>query len=317
MSYHQITREERYTISALRKQGHSTRTIADNLGRHHSTIYREIERNRCNDGHYRPSKADTRTQTRRSVSRRNQHFSEEDFRLVDDHLRKQWSPEQISGYFKAHEILAISHETIYQHVWQDKAEGGDLYTHLRGASKRRRKRYGAYDSRGRLAGKRPLSERSQEANERTEFGHWEIDLMHGRGSKDCVVTLVERKTRYTLVGKLESKTKEQTNLRTIKLIKPISEAFKTITADNGTEFHGFSKIEKTCDLEFYFATPYHSWERGTNENTNGLIRQYLPKKESMESVTQATCNSIAKILNSRPRKILGYQTPEEVFNAYL
>lgn len=317
MSYHQITREDRYTISALRKQGLSPADIAKHMGRHRSSIYREINHNRCNDGHYRPSKADTRTATRRSVSRRNQQFTQDDYRLVDEHLRKDWSPEQISGYFKANDLLSISHETIYRHVWEDKAEGGDLHTHLRGACKRRRKRYGAYDSRGRLAGKRHIDERCEAANERTEFGHWEIDLVHGKGSKDCIVTLVERKTRYTLIGKLKSKTKEQTNTRTLKLINPITSTFKTITADNGTEFHGFANIEKKGELEFYFATPYHSWERGTNENTNGLIRQYLPKKESMSSLTQARCNAIAKKLNSRPRKILGYHTPEEAFNAHL
>ena len=317
MNYHQITREERYTISALRKQGFNATAIAEHLGRDRSTIYREINRNRCNDGHYRPSKADTRTHTRRSNSRRNQQFSDTDFNLVAKHLRNDWSPEQISGYFKANGLLSISHETIYRHIWQDKAAGGTLHAHLRRACKQRRKRYGAYDSRGRLAGKRHIDERPESINDRTEFGHWEIDLMHGKGSKDCIVTLVERKTRYTLIGKLDAKTKEQTNARTMKLIKPIVTAFKSITADNGTEFHGFSVIEKKGKLVFYFATPYHSWERGTNENTNGLIRQYLPKKESMHLVSQTRCNSIARKLNSRLRKILGYQTPGEAFNAPL
>jgi len=317
MSYHQITHEERYTISVLRKQGLNASEIAEQLGRHRSSIYREINRNRCNDGHYHYSKADTRTRTRRSVSRRNEQFSEEDYQLVDEHLRMDWSPEQIAGYFKANDMLSISHETIYRHVWADKAAGGDLHEHLRGACKQRRKRYGAYDSRGRLAGKRHIDERPEPANDRSEFGHWEIDLVHGRGSKDCIVTLVERKTRFTLIGKLCAKTKEQTNARTLKLIAPMSAAFKTITADNGTEFHGFEVIEKKGELEFYFATPYHSWEHGTNENANGLIRQYLPKKESMSSLTQAGCSAIAKKLNTRPRKILDYKTPEEVFNAHL
>lgn len=154
------------------------------------------------------------------------------------------SPEQVSGYLKSKGHLSISHETIYRHIWQDKAAGGNLHTHLRRACKRRRKRYGAYDSRGCLAGKRPIDQRPETVNDRTEFGHWEIDLMHGKGSKDCIVTLVERKTRFTLIGKLEAKTKEQTNARTLKLIKPIAAAFKSITADNGTEFHGFAEIEK-------------------------------------------------------------------------
>jgi len=317
MSYHQITREERYTISVLRKQGLSVSAIAEQMGRHRSTIYREINRNRCNDGHYRYSKADTRTKTRRSISRRNEQFSDEDYQLIDEYLRKDWSPEQISGYLKTNDILSISHETIYRHVWADKAAEGDLHMHLRGSCKQRRKRYGTYDSRGRLAGKRHIDERPEAANDRSEFGHWEIDLVHGKGSKDCIVTLVERMTRFTLIGKLDSKTKEQTNSRTLKLITPIAATFKTITSDNGTEFHGFEVIEKKGELEFYFATPYHSWERGTNENTNGLIRQYLPKKRSMSDVTQQRCNSIAKRLNTRPRKILGYITPEEAFNAQL
>jgi len=317
MSYLQITREERYTITTLRRQGYSVLRIAKYLGRHRSSIYREVNRNRCNDGYYRPFKADLKTRARRSNSRRNAQFKVDDYALVQQYLKKDWSPEQVSGYLRLSNQLAISHETIYQHVWADKKSGGDLYKHLRGAKKKRRKRYGAYDSRGRLAGKRPIDSRPSVVNDRSVFGHWEIDLVHGKGSKDCIVTLVERKTRYTLIGKMTSKTKEQTNSRTLKLIAPRVNTFKTITADNGTEFHGFADIEAKANLQFYFAKPYHSWERGTNENTNGLIRQYLPKNMSMTSVTQAKCNSIAKKLNTRPRKILNFKTPEETFNAHL
>ncbi len=149
MSDHQITREERYTISTLRKQGDGVAQIADYLARHRSSIYREVNRNHCNDGHYRPSKADTRTATRRSISRRNQQFTDHDFALVEYYLHQDWSPEQISGHLKRTGELSIRHETIYQRIWSDKADGGDLYRHLRGSQKRRRKRYGAYDSRGR------------------------------------------------------------------------------------------------------------------------------------------------------------------------
>ena len=317
MSYLQITREERYTITTLRRQGYSILRIAKYLGRNRSSIYREVNRNRCNDGYYRPFKADSKTRNRRSSSRRNTQFGADDYALVRQYLIKDWSPEQVSEYLKLSNQLAISHETIYQHIWADKKAGGTLYKHLRGAKKKRRKRYGAYDSRGRLAGKRPIDSRSSAINERSEFGHWEIDLVHGKGTKDCIVTLVERKTRYTLIGKMTSKTKEQTNSRTLKLIAPREKTFKTITADNGTEFHGYADIEAKTNLQFYFAKPYHSWERGTNENTNGLIRQYLPKNMSMTPITQAKCNSIAKKLNTRPRKILNFQTPEEEFNAHL
>jgi IS30 family transposase len=311
MSYHQITREERYTISTLRKQGYRTSKIASVLGRHRSSIYREIRRNQCNDKGYRPFKADSRTRGRRSRSRRNKQFEARDFALIESYLRLDWSPEQVSCYLKRVKILNISHETIYLHVWADKEAGGDLYARFRGAPKQRRKRYGSYDSRGRLAGKRHISERPESIESRETFGHWEIDTVLGKGSRDCIVTLVERKTKYTLIGKLKARTVDQLNARLLKIIKRHRKKFKTITADNGTEFHGYESIEKKTGVKFYFATPYHSWERGTNENTNGLIRQYLPKSQSMASVTQHQCNAIAAKLNTRPRKLLGFFSPEE------
>ena len=311
MSYHQITREERYTISALRKQGYRTSKIAAVLGRHRSSIYREIRRNQCNDRGYRPFKADSRTRGRRSRSRRNKQFVAQDFAMVESLLRLEWSPEQVSGYLKRENLVDISHETIYLYVWADREAGGDLYTHLRCALKQRRKRYGAYDSRGRLAGKRHISKRPEDVETRETFGHWEIDTVLGKGGRDCIVTLVERKTRYTLIGKLKARTIDQLNARLLQIIKRHRKRIKTITADNGTEFHGYKSIEQKTGVKFYFATPHHSWERGTNENTNGLIRQYLPKSKSMASVNQHQCNAIAAKLNTRPRKTLGFFTPEE------
>ena len=315
MSYHQITREERYTISALRRQGEPTSRIAAVLGRHRSSVHREIRRNQCNDGWYRPFKADSRTRGRRSRSRRNRQFEARDFAMVEALLRLKWSPEQVSGYLKRENILDISHETIYLYIWADKGAGGDLYTHLRVASRERRKRYGAYDSRGRLAGKRHISERSHDIETRESFGHWEVDTMLGSGDRNCVVTLVERKSRFTLIGKLKARTSKQLNNRLLKIIRRHRKRIKTITADNGTEFHGYKSIEHDTGVKFYFATPHHSWERGTNENTNGLIRQYLPKSKSMASVNQHQCNEIAAQLNSRPRKTLSFFTPEECFHA--
>ncbi|MCB1733544.1 MAG: IS30 family transposase [Gammaproteobacteria bacterium] len=300
--------------SALRKQGLSARAIARAVGCHPSTICREVNRNRCNDGHYRPSKADSRTRTRRSNSRRNGHFDRRHFQRVEALMRtEQWSPEQISGYLRRTGEMHISHETIYLHVWANKAAGGDLYRHLRQAGKQRRKRYGAYDSRGRLAGKRHISERPKGVEGRRRFGHWEIDTVLGKGSKHCIVTVVERKSGYLMIGQLNARTTAELNARTAKLIARCPNRFKTITADNGTEFHGYAQLEQHTPVRFYFATPHHSWERGTNENTNGLIRQYLPKGESMAGLTQQRCNAIADKLNRRPRKRLGYRTPEECF----
>ncbi len=164
--------------------------------------------------------------------------------------------------------------------------------------------------------KRPIEDRPSAADERSELGHWEIDTVLGKNSKDCIVTVVERKSRFTLIGKLKARTKDELNARLLKLIKSHPGFFKTITVDNGTEFHGYNDVEKVTDLQFYFATPHHSWERGLNENTNGLIRQYLPKSESMKSVTQHQCNAIARKLNTRPRKILYFQTPEACFHGH-
>lgn len=314
--YYQLTSHDRYIISHLRKQGFKPAAIARQLGRHRSTISREFKRNCCwiTDGSYRPFKAQRRTRARRSRSRRNLRYSEKDFEIVNQLLKKQFSPEQIVGYIRRFNLLdfPLSHETIYQYIWRDKKKGGSLWLELRQSNKQRRKRYSAYDSRGRLAGKRDITERPSEVESRKTIGHWEIDTVMGKGSKDCILTLVERKSGIVLIGKLPNRTADSLNKRCIQLIKKSDLPFKTITADNGTEFHQYKVIEAKTGTVFYFAKPYHSWERGTNENTNGLIRQYLPKGTSMEGLTQARCNAIAKALNQRPRKRHNFKIPEEI-----
>ena len=313
--YAQITPEERYAIAVLRRQRLSIRAIAAALGRSPSTISREIRRNRAKrDGAYRPDKACERTNGRRSRSRRNSQFSAQDWALVEKLLAARWSPEQISGRLRLEGTLSISHETIYMHVRRDRRAGGSLWRHLRQAAKKRRKAYRSHDSRGILAGKRHISERPPEVETRQVVGHWEIDTIKGDSQgAHSVVTLVERVTGYTLMGKLERHRVADTNTRVIELVRQHMGRVLTITADNGTEFHGYKGIEEATGVEFYFATPHHSWERGTNENTNGLIRQYLPKRKSMAKVTQRECERHAKSLNTRPRKRLGYLTPEECY----
>lgn len=313
MKYHQLTSEERYMISAYRLQGQNLSFIAKQLGRHRSTVSRELRRNRCNDNRYRPSKAITRTARRRRESRRRWYFSDVQLQMVASLLRLDWSPEQISGWLRRHRIFSISHETIYRFVYYDRFYGGGLYDHLRQAGKKWRKRYRSMDSRGVLAGKRCLDERPAGANNRSRIGHWEIDTVLGSGDQHCIVTMVERKTKYTLIGKLKARTTEELNRRTLQLIEQEAGKVRTITADNGTEFHQFKKIEAKTQTKFYFAKPYHSWERGLNENTNGLIRQYLPKRKSMKHITQQDCERIARRLNKRPRKTLNYKTPEECY----
>jgi len=315
MSYHQLTKEERYTMAQLRVHRISIPEIAKILGRHRTTIWRELKRNRKSCGKYHVADAQFMTNGRRRRSRRNQQFSASEFQLVIAKLKDKWSPEQISAVLKIQGLLDISHETIYQYIWKDKRNGGQLYKHLRQASKRRRKRHNTYDSRGRLAGKRMIDTRPASVESRRIKGHWEIDTVMGGPDLHCILTLVERKTGYTLIGKLRNRTKQETSNRIIQLIRKHDLRFSTITADNGTEFHDYQIAEKKTGVKFYFAYPYHSWQRGTNENTNGLIRQYLPKRSSMAHITQHDCNAIMKKLNSRPRKRLEYKTPEEIMYA--
>ena len=314
--YRQLTSGERYALSALRKQGCNQAAIARALGRHRSTISREVRRNsKDRRGRaYRPDLADDYARWRRGRSRRNRRFEATDWALVQTSLKQQWSPEQISGWLRLKGRLSISHETIYRYIWEDRRSGGELYRHLRCSPKQRRKRYGSYDSRGRLAGKRPISERPAGAQNRSRVGHLEADTVIGNLSdKHCVLTLVDRKTGYVMIGKLKARTVDDTNRRAVGLINNAARPTRTITVDNGTEFHGYKAIEAATGSRFYFATPYHSWERGTSENTNGLIRQYLPKRTSMAHITQHACNRIAHKLNTRPRKRLGYRTPEECY----
>ena len=312
MQYRQITSGERYAIAALRKQKLSLRAIATELGRCPSTVSREVRRNLSTQGRYSPPKADSYAVARRRRSRRNSHFGSDAWGIVEHLIGLDWSPEQVSGWLRLHLVLSISHETIYLRVWHDKQLGGDLWRHLRQATKRRRKRYRSHDSRGRLAGKRHISERPAEVESRRVCGHWEIDsIMGSEHGRHSALTVVERKTGYLQMGKLVRHCAADAAARTIELIERQPGRFKTITADNGTEFHSYLLVEQATGVPFYFATPHHSWERGTNENTNGLIRQYLPKRTSMAKTTQADLDAIAARLNARPRKRLGYRTPEE------
>ena len=229
-------------------------------------------------------------------------------------LREDYSPAQVVGWFARFNILFISHETIYRHIRKDKKAGGTLHVHLRRANKRIRKRYGSYDSRGRLAGKRHISTRPAGAFNRSRIGHWEIDTVLGDSQADaCIVTLVGRKTGYVVIGKLARRTAANLTARLEALVRRQPRTVRTITADNGTEFHSYKAFEARVPLKFYFATPHHSWKRGSNENMNGLIRQYLPKRVSMERLTQGDCDCIAAKLNQRPQKRYGWHTPEELY----
>jgi IS30 family transposase len=310
MSHKQITPAERYLIHHHLRQGFSKAEIARKLTRHRGTIYREISRN-LHIHSYLPDIAQEHADGRRSRSRKRPQFSPEQWVLVCCFLQLDWSPEQVSLVFRWRGALSISHETIYRYIWRDKRNGGNLYKHLRQSCKRRRKRYRANDSRGILRGKRDISERPAAAEKRLEKGHFEVDLMHGARAKACILTLVDRKTRLVLIRKLRDKSMKEVKKALVLTIRRYK--IRTLTADNGSEFHDYERIERLTGAMFYFAKPYHSWERGTCENTNGLIRQYLPKWMSMSRLTQLGCNAIAEKLNDRPRKVLNLLCPEEAY----
>lgn len=314
-AYTQLSQGERYTITALLRRHVSISEIARHTGRHRSTIYRELNRNpNTHDDVYRAEVAHSYATARRRRNRRGTHYSKVQWSLVKYHLRKKWSPRQVSNHLKVHTSFRMSHETIYRAIRRDKKLGGSLYTYMRILPKLFRKSYGGRDYRGMLSGKRHISTRPAEVEAKLIRGHWEADTVIGSDKHHCILTLVERVSKLVIIMKLAHRTVEETNAALVQVIAKQPKRFKTITFDNGTEFHGYAVIEQlfpatTC----YFATPYHSWERGLNENTNGLIRQYLPKGSSMAGVTQAHCDWIAEELNTRPRELMGFQTPKKVY----
>ncbi len=312
MSYSQITEDERYLIHGLRKTGLRLAAIARAVGRHRSTICREFRRNGRRSFGYEPHHAECQARTRRSWSRRNRRVRPRDWSRIVQYLRADWSPEQIAGRLRCLGQLRICHATIYNYIWQDRAAGGALCRLLRCAG-RRRARYGSRTQRARRILGRPIGDRPASIERRQRVGHWEVDTIAGSGDRAAALTLVERKTGFVLIGALRSKTAAEFAQRAVRLIRAQGAKVRTITADNGSEMVGYRRIERLTGARFYCANPYHAWERGTNENTNGLIRQYLPKGQSLGGLTQRDCAGIAQRLNARPRKRLGYRTPEECY----
>ena len=316
MAYHQLTREERYLIAWGLRLNQTLREIAEALGRAPSTLSREVRRNAtAHDGAYRSEKADSYAVARRRRSRRGPQYSEAVLAEVDAALRQRWSAEQIVGRFRAEGKVVPSHETIYRRLRRDKLEGGTLHRCTRILSKFGRKRYRSRPTRGVLLGKRHIREREQIVERRGRIGDWELDTVMGAANtRGCVLTLVERRSGFTMIRKLRARTADEATAAASTVIRRMRGSFHTLTFDNGTEFHDYETLERRFGVTCYFATPYHSWERGSNENLNGLLRQYLPKGTSLRHVTQRDCNWIASQLNARPRKRHGFKTPLEILS---
>ena len=233
--------------------------------------------------------------------------------IVDEKISKQFSPDQISGKLRMLGIH-ISHERIYQYLLDDKRSGGQLYKNLRHSHRKRKKRYGSREKRGQIPNRVSIDKRPKIVDARERIGDWEADTIIGRNHKGAMVTLVERKSKYTLIRKISRKTSLLLNSAISELTKGFKERFITMTVDNGREFAGHEEINSKLGVDVYFAHPYHSWERGLSENTNGLIRQYFPKKTDFREISDKEVLQVQHILNNRPRKTLGYLTPNEVFN---
>jgi transposase, IS30 family len=314
MEYCQLVQDERYVMARMIRQSYSYREIARVLGRSVATISRERKRNATrHDGHYRADKAQQYAIARRSRTRKKDQYSQQEWEEVAHLLERKWSPEQIAGRARAKRKAGMSKETIYKYIRRERRAGGQTWRHLRIMSKFGRKRRGSPATRGRLVGKRHISERPKAVEMRVRIGHWEGDTVMGSDLRHCVLTLVERVSGYVIIKKLTARNKEQAAAALKQAISEVKRKVRTITLDNGTEFHDYKSVEAAHRVKFYFATPYHSWERGTNENTNGLIRQYLPKGMCMRQVTQADCDAIASELNNRPRRRLAFKTPSERF----
>ena len=310
MNYTQLTQEERYQIYALKKAGHDQAEIAELLERDKSTISRELRRNRGLKG-YRPQQAHNLA-LRRRYDKAQPRIGNQVWLLVEALIREEWSPEQIVGRVAMEQGVSISHEWIYQYIYADKHSGGDLYRYLR-CQKVRRKRYGIYSRRGTIPNQVSIDERPAIVDSKRRFGDWEGDTVIGKGHRGALVTLVERKSLYTVIRSVLHKTAKAVRDAVTDGLSPYIDWVHTITYDNGREFADHEGMASDLEASIYFAHPYASWERGLNENTNGLIRQYFPKDRDLTTVTKYEIEQAMDNLNHRPRKSLGYRTPYEVF----
>jgi len=307
-SYKQLAYEQRYQISFMLKMGFRQTDIAKEIGVHKSTVSRELRRNHGRRG-YRPKQAHRFALSRRKKAKSS--ITPKTWDWSEQLIRDDWSPEQISGQLKNREDIHISHEWIYQHIYQDKRNNGDLHRHLR-CQKKRRKRYGSYDRRGKLSNRVSIEQRPAEVETRQRLGDWEVDTMIGKRHKQALVTLVERKSRLVLLRKVEQRTAEAVEDAITHLLEPWNDDVHTITADNGKEFAHHERIAEKLNANFYFAHPNAAWERGSNENAIGLVRQYFPKKQSFDHITSDDIDLVTNLLNNRPRKCLDLKTPFEV-----
>ena len=309
----QITHEQRYQIEAYLKSGKSKDFISNQLAIHRSNIYREVKRNSQKRGSYNACYAQLLCDERKERLKRKRSFDRTKESLIKDYIqREQWSPEQIVGYCKKKGIAMVSHERIYQYIRQDKEQGGGLYKHLRHRLKHRKRPVGGKHIS--IKNRVSIDDRSQLINNKQRFGDWEIDTIIGKGGKGAIVTIVERTTAFLMMRKLpQGKNAESLADNVIDMLGPYKNQIHSITSDNGTEFAEHTKISKGLEIDFFFAHPYSSWERGLSEYTNKLIRQYILKKSKFEAYDDKYITEVQYKINRRPRKNMGFNSPKEQF----
>lgn len=311
--YRHLTREQRYQISSLRDSGKSLRAIGAQLGFRHTTIRRELQRT---GARYDPEAAHADAVFKRSKSKSQyRKITGELQKNIDELLNDHHSPEQAAGALKlSHPQYSVGYVTIYRYIAREKAAGGRLFKKLR--RKGKRYNYGKGEAgRGIIPGRRDISERPAVVAAKTRVGDWEIDTIIGAKHKGAIVSAVDRKSKKVLLRKVEGKKEEAVTQALIEMLMPYREKVLTITADNGKEFAGHKKVAEALEADFYFATPYHSWERGLNEHTNGLVREFFPKKTLFTEISDKDVAAAEQNLNRRARKVLKYNTPDEVFFA--
>ncbi len=309
---HHLTYEERCQIEALKKRNLKNSKIAEDLGVDRSTIYRELKRNSGKRG-YRYKQAQGKADARRQVaSRKPKKMNSDMIAFVISQLEGGLSPEQISGRMKLeNKQESVSHETIYQHIWADKQQGGTLYKHLRRIGKKYNRRRNGQAGRGCIPNRVGIEKRPAIVEKKVRFGDFELDTIIGANHKGAIVSIVDRATKFTKLFLVSGKTEEEVSEAIIESLWSYRKYIHTLTSDNGKEFAGHEYVSSVLNADFFFARPYHSWERGLNEHTNGLVRQYFPKKTSFEDLTQEEVFIVESLLNNRPRKVLGFLTPLE------
>jgi IS30 family transposase len=308
--YGHLSREQRYQIEVLYRAGLSRRAIGRQLGVSDTTVLRELRRN-LEQGSYSAARAQAATAARRRRASSHAHWPAALWRRIVRKLERQWSPEEIVGWLKAQGI-AVSAEGIYRRVRLNAAAGGDLHRHLRRGRKQRRRRYRDERKALQIKGRVDIDQRPAVVEERIRVGDWETDTVVGPGPA-ALVTLAERKSRFTLIGKVPRKTAHHVSQTMIRLLTPYTGKVLTITSDNGSEFARHQDVSRALNAPFFFAKPRAAYQRGTNENTNGLIRQYFPKRSDLSGISDQELRLVMHRLNHRPRKCLNYRTPAQVF----